>query len=81
MEEMKHVVMGDKGRWVWMSRKDTDKRFFLEISDYQYFDATNKINGFLSQRSSTSVICKIEFSKKKFPLVVTEEYKFEKWAK
>ena len=52
---MKPVVMGDKGGWVWMSRKII-QRFFLESLDYQDFDATNTINGYLPQYYSTCVI-------------------------
>ena len=56
MKEMKPIVMGNKGGWVWMSRKIID-RFFLEILDYPGSHTTNKINGFSPQNSSASVLC------------------------
>ena len=46
---MMPVVFCDKGRRVWMSRKITVERFFVEVLDNQDFDATTKINGFSAQ--------------------------------
>ena len=54
---------------------------FLEISDYQDFDPTNKMNGSLPQNSFTTVRFEIEFLMEEFELVVAEEYKFENRAK
>ena len=56
IEEMKPVVIGDKGRWVWMQRKNTDKRFCSGNLDCQDSNATNIIKSFSSQRSSTNGI-------------------------
>ena len=60
-----------------MSRKINDKRFFLEILDYQESDSTKKINCFPAQNSSTTVTFQTEFMLEKFEPVVAEEYKFE----
>ena len=79
--ELKPVVMGDKGGWVWMSRKIIDE-IYLEIVDYRDSDATNKINHFSwSQYCSASVMFFTEFIMEEIELVVAEEYKFENWAK
>ena len=50
---------------------------FLEILGYQDSDATNKINGFLSQNYSTSVMFYNEFYMEEIKLAVAEEYKSE----
>ena len=50
---------------------------FLEFSDYQDFDTTNKINSSLSQYSCKSVLLLKKFLMKHFELVVVEEHKFE----
>ena len=77
IEEIKPVVMGDKGGWVWMSRKTFDWRCFWDIW-------TIKI---LMQRTKTTVFllykCYVldEFLVEAFELIVTEEYKFEYWSK
>ena len=47
-EEMRPIVMGDRGGWVRLSRKNCDRSFFLEILDYPDSDRTNKINGFFT---------------------------------
>ena len=50
------------------------RRFVLDISDS---DATNKINSFSPEYSSTSVMYYVETLMEEFELVVAEEYKFE----
>ena len=81
IEEMKTVIISDKRGWVSMSRKIIDKRFFPEILECHDSDATNRINGFSPLYSSTNVMFETEFLLEEFELVVTEEYKFENWAK
>ena len=81
MEKMKPVVMDDKWGWVWRSRIIFDKKFYFETSDYQDSAATNKINGFATQHTSTIVLFSIGFLMEKFELVVAAENKFEYWAK
>ena len=81
IEEIKPIVKGDKGWWVWISRKIFDKRFFFEILDYPVSAATNKINVFSPQNYFRSVMFYTEFLMEEFELVVAEEYKFEIWAK
>ena len=55
--------------------------FSLEFLDYQYSDATKKINKFSPQNSSTSAIFQTEFMMEEFKLVVADEDKFEYGAK
>ena len=68
--------MSDKRGWVWMSRKFVLKEVYLEIPDYQDSDATNQINGFPLNYSSTSLVSLIGILMDDFELVVAEEYKF-----
>ena len=43
---MEPVVSADKWRWIWMSKKLLLRSFFLEISDHQDSDSTNKSTKF-----------------------------------
>ena len=53
--EMKPVVMGDKGGWVWMAKKNNNKELLAEFLEYQDSVATNKINGYSPQYSTSSL--------------------------
>ena len=53
----------------------------MEVSDYQVFDATNKINGFSPPNSSENVIFSIEIIMELFEIVVAAEYNFEEGGK
>ena len=53
---------------------------FLEKSDNQNFDATNKNYGLAPQYCSTSVMFYIELFMEEFEFLVVEKIKFENWA-
>ena len=66
-----------------MSSK-TEKNFplnFLDVSDYQNSDATNKVNRFPSQNTSISVLFGIELLMEEIEIVVAAEFKSETRAK
>ena len=48
--------MGDKGGWAWLSRKNFDKKFFLQVLDYTDSDTTNKTKGSSPRYSLTGIM-------------------------
>ena len=56
-------------------------QFFAGILDYKNFDATNKINGFPPQYSSSSVMVQTGLMLEEFKFVVAEQPNFENCEK
>ena len=74
IEEMKRLVMGETGGWLWKSRTNTNIRFH-----WKNWTIKNLIKR--AKYSSAKIMFQIEIWMEGFEFVVVEKNSFEYWAK